>query len=338
MRKRLGLLKKAGNAGFTLLELIAVIAILGILATIAIPRLGGFTMASKNQADEASALILTSAAKMYKAEHGTEAFDDRTFPQNLNWKTDTVIGPYLPNNVELQNQNNFFVFSGGVFYATDNPDELPAPDPEAEGPFTVTFRDWDGQVLKSETVTKGGAASAPANPTREGYVFTGWSPVSYSNITGNLTVTAQYNGGATGNYTITFISAGGSSVASITQAAGTAITPPAPPTRSGYTFSGWSPALPTTMPVGGATLTAQWSENVTVKDYNVSNRSESSSGTGQSRVWTVSADITIKLSNGSSYFHGRVTGSVTSPNVQPVTVNIKGNTSSGVAYDLDVTF
>ncbi len=60
------------------------------------------------------------------------------------------------------------------------------------------------------------------------------------------------------DYTITFDSAGGSAVASITQGYATAVTPPAAPTRAGYTFIGWTPSVPATMPLGGAALTAQW--------------------------------------------------------------------------------
>jgi uncharacterized repeat protein (TIGR03803 family) len=62
-------------------------------------------------------------------------------------------------------------------------------------------------------------------------------------------------------YTITFDSAGGSAVADIIQGYGTAITSPADPTKAGYTFAGWSPAVPGTMPEGGATLIAQWTTN-----------------------------------------------------------------------------
>ena len=62
-------------------------------------------------------------------------------------------------------------------------------------------------------------------------------------------------------YTITFNTNGGSPIGSMTQYVGSAITPPADPTREGYTFLGWEPAIPETMPVGGLTCVAQWQVN-----------------------------------------------------------------------------
>ena len=57
--------------------------------------------------------------------------------------------------------------------------------------YTVTFKDWDGTTLKTETVEEGVSATAPSNPSRVGYNFTGWDK-SFNNITGDLIVTAQY--------------------------------------------------------------------------------------------------------------------------------------------------
>jgi len=71
---------------------------------------------------------------------------------------------------------------------------------------TVTFVDHDGTELKSETVNYGASATAPADPTREGYTFTGWDQ-AFDNVTSDLTVTAQYT---VKQYTITFDTDGGS--------------------------------------------------------------------------------------------------------------------------------
>jgi len=66
--------------------------------------------------------------------------------------------------------------------------------------YTVTFKDHDGTTLETEEVTHGSAATAPEDPTRVGYTFTGWD-TDFSNVTDNLTVTAQYQ---INTYTVTF--------------------------------------------------------------------------------------------------------------------------------------
>lgn len=57
--------------------------------------------------------------------------------------------------------------------------------------FTVTFTDYDGTVLKTEVVKNGMGATAPDSPVRDGFTFTGWDK-DFSQVTGDLTVTAQY--------------------------------------------------------------------------------------------------------------------------------------------------
>ena len=57
--------------------------------------------------------------------------------------------------------------------------------------YTVTFVDWNGTVIKTQTVNNGESAAAPASPTRSGYTFSGWN-APFTNILSNLTVTAQY--------------------------------------------------------------------------------------------------------------------------------------------------
>ena len=123
--------------------------------------------------------------------------------------------------------------------------------------YTVTFVDHDGTVLKIEEVEEGPAATAPEALSRTGHTFTGWD-VAFDIITADLTVTAQYQNN---QYRITFDSSGGSAVAPITQAFGTAITAPADPVKEGYGFVGWEPELPETMPAGGLTVVAQWEED-----------------------------------------------------------------------------
>ena len=70
-------------------------------------------------------------------------------------------------------------------------------------------------------------------------------------------------------YSITFDSDGGSQIESISQYYGSAITSPDPPTKEGYTFIGWEPAIPETMPIGGLTVVAQWQINSYTLTYMV---------------------------------------------------------------------
>ncbi len=100
--------------------------------------------------------------------------------------------------------------------------------------YTVTFVDYDGTELKSETVENGAAATAPVDPARVGYTFTGWD-VAFDNVTSNLTVTAQY---AINKYTVTFM-ADGETVDTQTINWGEDAVAPADPEKEGYTFTGW---------------------------------------------------------------------------------------------------
>ncbi|MCL1846889.1 MAG: InlB B-repeat-containing protein [Coriobacteriia bacterium] len=78
--------------------------------------------------------------------------------------------------------------TGDVTY-TAQWNEVNPPTPPTT--FTVRFVDWNGNLLKSEEVDRGGNATAPSNPTRAAYTFDRWDR-SYTNITANITVTALY--------------------------------------------------------------------------------------------------------------------------------------------------
>ena len=125
--------------------------------------------------------------------------------------------------------------------------------------YTITFDTVGGSTVASITQDYGTAIAAPADPTREGYTFIGWDKEIPSTMPAeNVTVTAKW---VVNQYTITFDTAGGSAVASITQDYGTAITAPANPTREGYTFIGWDKAIPATMPAENMIITANWKVN-----------------------------------------------------------------------------
>ncbi len=117
-------------------------------------------------------------------------------------------------------------------------------------------------------------------------------------------------GGAT-SYTLTFDTNGGSAIAPITQDYGTAITAPVDPTKTGYTFAGWTPAIPTTMPAENMTIKAQWRYNgggssgysyYTIKTTAGAGGSISPSGSvsvreGRDQTFTITPDKGYAVSN-----------------------------------------
>ena len=128
----------------------------------------------------------------------------------------------------------------------------------------VTYKDGDSEYAK-QVLPSGTLATRPDAPAATpGYTFGGWNKAdgtawdyASDKVTDNITLYAKW---AANTYTITFDTAGGSEIASITQDYGTAITAPEAPTREGYTFIGWDKAIPTTMPAENVTITAKWKD------------------------------------------------------------------------------
>ena len=159
---------------------------------------------------------------------------------------------------EGKTANGVFIAAGGRF--TQSPGAQITG--EVIGAYTVTFQSEGGSEVASQ-IRANTPAAQPDNPTKEGHTFIGWysgeSEWDFETpVTADLTLTAKWQ---INRYTITFDTAGGSEVPSITQDYGTAITPPAAPTRTGYTFAGWDRESPTTMPAGDMTITARWTVN-----------------------------------------------------------------------------
>ena len=137
------------------------------------------------------------------------------------------------------------------------------PDPNGT-PVTVTYEygKLDG-IYAKQIVQAGEKAIEPDVPSRQGYQFTDWylDDTKYdfnADVTGDMTLTAKWTANS---YTIAFDTNGGSKIDPITQDYGTAITAPEAPTKIGYTFAGWNPEIPATMPAENLTITAQWRYN-----------------------------------------------------------------------------
>lgn len=188
----------------------------------------------------------------------------------------TITNGTFGGEVTNESGRSFGTISGGTFNwkvtnkndISDSPEETPAKisggtfNGEVIGAYTVTFQSEGGSEVASQ-IRANTPAAQPDNPTKEGHTFIGWyngeEKWNFADaVTEALTLTAKWTAN---RYTITFKPENGGQDIVIKQDYGTAITAPANPTKTGYTFAGWDKTIPTTMPAGDMIITARWTEN-----------------------------------------------------------------------------
>lgn len=114
-----------------------------------------------------------------------------------------------------------------------------APPPTT---YNIRFLDYDGTILKTQTVEEGNTPTAPNDPTRTDYNFTGWSP-TISPATQDQDYTATYTQKP---YRVTFrddSQFGGSIITDHYYNAQENPVIPDAPQHTGYTHTGWTPQV-----------------------------------------------------------------------------------------------
>ncbi len=149
-----------------------------------------------------------------------------------------------------------YTFSGW----SEIPATMPAHDVTVTGNFTINKYKLtyivDGVEYKSSEVEYGSAITPEAEPTKEGYTFSGWREVPETMPAHDVIVTGTF---IVNQYTITYmIDDEVYQTESVDY--GSTITPPEAPEREGYTFE-WTD-VPETMPAHDITIVGSYTSGI----------------------------------------------------------------------------
>ena len=128
---------------------------------------------------------------------------------------------------------------------TDNLNIYPVFIKNSDNPVTtyvVKFYDANNYVISTQTVELGSSAVEPAQPTKNGYTFTGWNK-SFDYVTSNLDIYPIFKKNEiiedSTTYTVTFLDNKGNTLSTSTVKKGEAANAPTPPTINFYKFVKW---------------------------------------------------------------------------------------------------
>jgi hypothetical protein len=137
--------------------------------------------------------------------------------------------------------------------------------------YELEYLDWDGLVIKSSLYDynlNSMFISAPENPIRIGYTFTGWDITLPENMpASSVRLTATY---LINMYTVTYVDWNIAILKSQSFDYDSDISSgiaPNDPVREGYTFTGWDITLPENMPSSNLTITATYKINQYTINY-----------------------------------------------------------------------
>lgn len=209
--------------------------------------------------------------------------------------------------------------------------------------FIVTF---DNEGTRTTAIIDNGVKlTAPAAPTKEGYRFSGWyydnsgSKAKWNfdtdTVTRAMTLTAKW----VRTYTVTFETSGGSAVAPVAVDAGSTVTKPADPMKSGHNFGGWYKDSTLQTPwnfandtvTAATTLYAKWTANPPAPSYDDSDptyavsapAAENGSVTVSPRNASAGSTVTITVKPDSGYVLETI--SATDRNGNDLKLTDKGN-------------
>ena len=157
-----------------------------------------------------------------------------------------------------------YAFSGW----SEIPETMPAHDVKVTGSFNInsynlTYR-VDGKEYKKSTVVYGAELIAEAEPTKDGYTFSGWGEIPKNMPAHDVEIMGSFS---VNSYNLIY-RVDGKEYEKSTVVYGTELTAEAEPTKEGHTFSGWS-EIPEKMPAHDVEVTGSFSINSYTLTYKV---------------------------------------------------------------------
>ena len=189
-------------------------------------------------------------------------------------KTESLVLYEAPITKPDDPEKDGYTFAG---WTPDVAETMPAEDVTYTATWTInqysiTYDLTGGALAEGETNPTSYTIESEditlTNPTREGHTFAGWTGTDLTELTQSVTIAKgsfgnrSYTATWTVNqYTMTFVLNNGEENVVNTQDYGTELSAPEDLTKIGFTFMGWSPEVPLTVPASDQTFTAQWERN-----------------------------------------------------------------------------
>ena len=110
--------------------------------------------------------------------------------------------------------------------------------------YSISFETYGGSEIEKQNIKSGNKIKKPQDPTREGYIFIGWTyqgeVFDFSNeITSDIKLTAEWIEDKGEMYTISFNSDGGTTIANQVLQKGDKVIKPSNPTKDNHIFIEW---------------------------------------------------------------------------------------------------
>lgn len=123
--------------------------------------------------------------------------------------------------------------------------------------YTISFTETGDSVIAPITQDYKTPVTAPADPVKEGHKFEGWDDEIPTTMPAyNMTIKAIWS---VVSYDVTWDVDGKETTEKVEF--GAEIVAPTDPEKEGYTFAGWSPDVPATMPADDVVIKATWTVN-----------------------------------------------------------------------------